>query len=172
LITANSQQFKITFIIKALTYFIGVFSFAVIFNHIDIFYSSLFAAMVGLSLYIEFKNFTVPRRLLTVLSILIVVFFVSTLDMNNFVKQMMEALLMLLGIKFLEQKQTRDYMQIYAISLFLLSGLGLVISEVFVVFVLVFIVFLSAAIGFYYLYSQAPTGIYAAIVKKMVLNVS
>lgn len=172
MITVNSQQFKITFIIKALTYFIGIFSFAVIFNHIDIFYSSLFVTMVGLSLYIEFKNFTVSRRLLTVFSILIIIFFVSILDMNNFVEQVMEALLMLLGIKFLEQKQTRDYMQIYAISLFLLSGLGLVISGmVFVVYILVFIVFLSIAFVFLTYFSQDPDLEFTGqIVKKMVFK--
>ncbi len=172
MIRVNLQQFKIAFIIKTLTYFIGFFSFAVVFNHINMFYSSLFITMAGLSLYIEFKNLTIPRWLLTAFSVLIIVFFIYVLDMNNFVEQMMEALLMLLGIKFLEQKQVRDYMQIYAISLFLLSGLGLVISGIiFVVYILLFIVLLSVAFVFLTYYSQDSNLEFTQqVTKKVVLK--
>jgi len=171
-ITVNLQQFKIAFIIKTLTYFIGVFSFAVVFNHISVFYSYLFITMTGLSLYIEFKNLAIPRWLLTAFSVMIIAFFIYILDMNNFVEQMMEALLMLLGIKFLEQKQVRDYMQIYAISLFLLSGLGLVISGmIFVVYILLFIVLLSVAFVFLTYYSQDPDLEFTQqVTKKMILK--
>ena len=85
---------------------------------------------------------------------------------------MMEALLILLGIKFLEQKQVRDYMQIYAISLFLLSGLGLVMPSIlFLVYILLFIVLLSIAFIFLTYYAQDPNLEFTQqTVKKMVLK--
>jgi transglutaminase-like putative cysteine protease len=92
--------------------------------------------------------------------------------MNDFVTQMMEALLMLLGIKFLELKQVRDYMQIYAISLFLLSGLGLLAPGIiFVVYILLFILLLSIAFVFLTYYAQDPNLEFTQqTVKKMVLK--
>jgi hypothetical protein len=144
MVITNFQQFKITSIVKGLTYLIGILSFAAIFTHINSMYSFLFLSMFVLSLYFEFKELVISRWILTAFSIAIIAFFLSILDMNNFVTQMMEALLILLGIKFLEQKKVRDYMQIYAISLFLLSGLGLLTPGIiFVVYILLFILLLS-----------------------------
>jgi protein-glutamine gamma-glutamyltransferase len=157
MIVINFQQFKITSIVKGLTYLVGILSFAAIFTHINSMYALSFLSMFVLSLYFEFKEIAISRWILTVFSIAIIAFFLSILDMNDFVTQMMEALLMLLGIKFLELKQVRDHMQIYAISLFLLSGLGLLApSIIFVVYVLLFILLLSIAFVFLTYYAQDP----------------
>lgn len=157
MIIANFQQFKITSIVKGLTYLIGILSFAAICTHINSVYSLIFFSMLVLSFYFEFKEIVISRWILTAFSIAIIAFFVSILDMNDFVTQMMEALLILLGIKFLEQKQVRDYMQIYAISLFLLSGLGLLTpSLIFVVYILLYILLLSIAFIFLTYYAQGP----------------
>ena len=140
------QPFKITSIIKGLTYLIGILSFAAIYVHINIEYSLLFLMLFAASCYCEFKSFSIPRWILTAFSIAVIAFFLFILNRDDFVTQMLEALLILLGIKFLEQKQVRDYMQIYAISLFLLSGIGLLnLGIVFVLYVLVFIFLLSTA---------------------------
>jgi protein-glutamine gamma-glutamyltransferase len=172
MVITNFQQFKITSIVKGLTYLIGVLSFAAIFTHINIMYSLLFLSMLVLSLCFEFKELVISRWILTAFSIAIIAFFLSILDMNNFVTQMMEALLILLGIKFLEQKKVRDYMQIYAISLFLLSGLGLLTPGIiFVVYILLFILLLSIAFIFLTYYAQDPDLEFTQqTIKKMVLK--
>jgi protein-glutamine gamma-glutamyltransferase len=172
MIIANFQQFKITSIVKGLTYLIGILSFAAIFRYINSLYSLIFFSMLLLSFYLEFKRIVISRWILTVFSIAIIAFFLSILDLNDFVTQMMEALLILLGIKFLEQKQVRDYMQIYAISLFLLSGLGLLMpSIIFVVYILFYILLLSIAFIFLTYYAQDPAlEITQQTVKKMILK--
>jgi protein-glutamine gamma-glutamyltransferase len=172
MIIINSHQFKITTIVKGLTYLIGIFSFAAIFVHINIMYALIFLCMLVLSLYFEFKGIIITRWILTTFSIAIIAFFLSLLDMNDFVTQMMEALLILLGIKFLEQKRVRDYMQIYAISLFLLSGLGLFTPGIiFVAYILLFILLLSIAFIFLTYYAQDPDLEFTRqTVKKMVLK--
>jgi hypothetical protein len=168
----NFQQLKITSIVKGLTYLIGILSFAATFTHINSMYALLFLSMFALSLYFEFKEIVISRWILTVFSIAIIAFFLSIFDMNDFVTQMMEALLILLGIKFLEQKQVRDYMQIYAISLFLLSGLGLLTPGIiFVVYILLFILLLSIAFIFLTYYAQDPNLEFTQqTIKKMVLK--
>ena len=172
MVIANFQQFKITSIVKGLTYLIGMLSFGAIFTYINTMYAFLFLGMFVLSLYFEFKDIVISRWILTAFSIAIIVFFLSTLDMNDFVTQMMEALLVLLGIKFLEQKQVRDYMQIYAISLFLLSGLGLLAPGIiFMVYVLLFILLLSIAFIFLTYYAQDQDLEFSQqTIKKMVLK--
>ena len=166
------QPFKITSIIKGLTYLIGILSFAAIYVHINIEYSLLFLMLFAASCYCEFKSFSIPRWILTAFSIAVIAFFLFILNRDDFVTQMLEALLILLGIKFLEQKQVRDYMQIYAISLFLLSGIGLLnLGIVFVLYVLVFIFLLSTAFIFLTYYAQDPDlELAQQTVKKIILK--
>src|SRR5512135_283777 len=101
MIAINFQQFKIASIVKGLTYLIGTLSFAAIFTYINTMYALFFLSMFVFSLYLEFKEITISRWILTAFSIAIIAFFLSILDMNDFVTQMVEALLILLGIKFL-----------------------------------------------------------------------
>ena len=166
------QPFKIASIIKGLTYLIGILSFATIYVHINIEYSLLFLVLFAASFYCEFKRFSIPRWILTAFSIAVIAFFLFILNRDDFVTQMLEALLILLGIKFLEQKQVRDYMQIYAISLFLLSGIGLLtLGVVFVLYVLVFTFLLSTTFIFLTYYAQAPDLEFTQqTVKKIILK--
>jgi len=172
MIITNFRQFRITSIVKGLTYLIGMLSFAAICTHVNTMYALFFLSMFVFSLYLEFKEIVISRWILTAFSIAIIAFFLSIIDMNDFVTQMMEALLMLLGIKLLEQKQVRDYMQIYTISLFLLSGLGLLAPGIiFVVYVLLFILLLSIAFIFLTYLAQDPNLEFThQTVKKMVLK--
>ncbi len=157
MIVTEFRQIKIISIVKGLTYVIGALSFAAAFRHINSIYSFLFLIMLVLSLYFEFKKIVISRWILYALSIAIIIFFLTIVNLDDFVTQMMEALFILMGIKFLEQKKVRDYMQIYAISLFLLAGLGLLAPGIiFVVYVLFFIFILSINFIFLTYYSQNP----------------
>lgn len=151
------RHIKIISVVKALTYCIGILSFIALFAHINLLYSSLFLLMFTASLYCEFRKLIIPRWILTTASLVIIVIFLFIFNLNDFVTQMMEALLILLGIKFLDQKQVRDYMQIYAIALFLLSGMGLLaIGIIFIVYMLLFVFILSISFIFLTYYAQEP----------------
>ena len=151
------RHIKIISVVKALTYCIGILSFIALSVYINFLYSSLFLLMFAASLYGEFRNLVIPRWILTGASLMIIVAFLFIFNLNDFVIQILEALLMLLGIKFLEQKQVRDYMQIYAISLFLLSGMGLLaLGIIFIVYILLFVFILSISFIFLTYYAQEP----------------
>ncbi len=151
------RHIKIISVVKALTYCIGILSFIALFAHINLLYSSLFFLMFAVSLYCDFRKLVIPRWMLTIASLVIIVIFLFIFNLNNFVTQMLEALLILLGIKFLDQKQVRDYMQIYAISLFLLSGMGLLaLGIIFIVYILLFVFILSISFIFLTYYAQEP----------------
>ncbi len=150
--------FRLQIVLNVITYAIGLIVFVCIYPHVDIVYSALFSVLLCGSAYFEYRqNYFIPRWLLIVLSLVVVLFALYRLDLNDLVVQMLEALLLLLAIKFLEQKKFRDYMQIYAISLFLLSGLGLLsLSIVFLVYFLLLISLLTVAIVLLTFLDQAP----------------
>ncbi|HVN95703.1 MAG TPA: DUF3488 and transglutaminase-like domain-containing protein [Syntrophorhabdaceae bacterium] len=166
------RQFRIESLIKGLTACIGMLSFAALTGYIHLEYSLIFLLLFAVAIYREFKGISVSRRLLTIFSIAVVLFFLFTLNKDDFVTEMLEALLMLLGIKFLELEQVRDYMQIYAISLFLLSGIGLfTLGVIFVVYLLLFVFLLSIAFVFLTYYAQDPNlELTRETARKMVLK--
>lgn len=156
MILKNIQQVKIGHAVNVISYFIGIIAFAGIYEHIHSAYSAFFFAMLLASLYFEYrKNYYIPRRALTAFSVIVILFFFYKFDSSELITQTLEALLLLLGIKFLEKKQVRDYMQIYAIALFLLSGLGLMtLGMDFVIYFLTLVFLLSVAFVLLTYYAQ------------------
>lgn len=156
MILKNVQQIRIRHAVNVISYLIGIIGFAGIYEHIYGGYSVFFLFMLLLSMYFEYRNnFYIPRWMLTLFSVLVILFFLYKFDSSELVTQTLEALLVLLGIKFLEKKQIRDYMQIYAIVLFLLSGLGLMTLGIdFVIYFLILIFLLSIAFVLLTYYAQ------------------
>jgi len=146
-LTHNNRCFKIETIVIFITYLVGALAFLSIVKEIVTLYSIVFCLLFIISLYFEYRrSFRIPRGLLTTLSLAMVIFALYRLDMQELVTQMLETLLMLLAIKLLEKKKVRDYMQIYAITLLLLSGSGLLsLNIAFFVFYLVLILLLTVA---------------------------
>jgi transglutaminase-like putative cysteine protease len=172
----NNRAIRIETIVIFVTYFVGALSFFSVAKEIDILYSIVFSILFVISLYFEYRrSFRIPRWLLTVLSLAIVVFALYRLDMQDLVTQMLEALLILLAIKLLEEKKVRDYMQIYAITLLLLSGSGLLsLSITFFAFYFVLILVLTVAAILLTYYAQdsqlvLPGTIIMKIVTKSLL---
>jgi hypothetical protein len=156
MILKNIQQIRIGHAVNTISYLIGIMAFVGIYEHIHSAYSVFFIFMLLTSLYFEYrKNYYIPRRALTAFSVLVILFFLYKFDSSELITQTLEALLVLLGIKFLEKKQVRDYMQIYAIALFLLSGVGLLtLGMAFVIYFLILLFLLSVAFVLLTYYAQ------------------
>jgi hypothetical protein len=137
---------------------VGALAFLSVVKEIEALYSIVFCLLFVISLYFEYRrSFRIPRWLLTTLSLAIVVFAIYRLDMQELVTQLLEALLVLLAIKLLEEKKVRDYMQIYAITLLLLSGSGLLsLNLIFFAFYCVLILLLTIAAILLTYYAQDP----------------
>ncbi len=154
----NNRIFRIETIVIFITYMVGALAFLSVVKEIEALYSIVFCLLFAISLYFEYmRSFRIPRLLLTTLSLAIVVFAIYRLDMQELVTQLLEALLILLAIKLLEEKKVRDYMQIYAITLLLLSGSGLLsLNLIFFAFYLVLILLLTIAAILLTYYAQDP----------------
>lgn len=172
----NNSVHKIETIVKCITYLVGVLSFFSIVKEIDVLYSIVFGILFVISIHFEYRqSFRIPRWLLTSLSIAIVIFTLYRLDMQDLVTQMLETLLILLAIKLLEEKKVRDYMQIYAVALLLLSGSGLLsLNITFFAFYFILILLLTIAAILLTYYAQdhdlvLPGAVIMKIVTKSLL---
>jgi len=143
----HNRNFRIETIVIFISYLVGAMVFLSIVKDIGSLYSIVFCLLFAISLYFDYRrSFRIPRWLLTTLSLAIVILALYRLNMEELITQMMETLLTLLAIKLLEEKKVRDYLQIYAITLLLLSGSGLLsLNIAFFVFYLVIIFTLTIA---------------------------
>lgn len=150
------STFRIETIVKVITYMVGAIGFFSIYRYIRPLYSVIFLLLFAISIYFEYKKrFSIPRWVLNVLSLSVVIFTIYTINTEELVTQIVEALLIIFAVKFLEEKKVRDYMQIYTLSLFLLAGLGLLsLDIVFSVFLLVIVIMLSTSCVLLTFYSQ------------------
>lgn len=141
----NSSTLKIGAVVKIFTYTIGFLGFLSVVKHISLFYSLAFICFYLLSLYLEYKkNFLFRRWLLNALSLLVAAISFFRLATDDFVLVVAEALLILTGIKFLEDKKFRDHMQIYLLTIFLLAASALLSLDILFLLFLTSLIFLLA----------------------------
>jgi protein-glutamine gamma-glutamyltransferase len=144
--------------VKVITYLVSLIGFVAVTNHIDLLFSAAFLCLFIFSLYFEYgKKFYIPRWVLNLLSLSVIAFSFYRFDITELVPQIIDALLMLLAIKLLEDKRFRDYMQIYAIVLFLLAGLGLLsLGIAFSMYLFLIVILLTVSMVLLTYYSQDP----------------
>ena len=117
-----NPQLKIEDVVKVLSYLIGITGVLSAIRHAGLVYSLGFFLLCSVSVFFEYRRkFLIPRRLLTLATLLLLVVSFMRMSLQNFVQPTVEALMILLAIKFLEEKKFRDYMQIYVLSVFLLA---------------------------------------------------
>ncbi|RMA97674.1 transglutaminase family protein [Hydrogenothermus marinus] len=149
-------MYSIKDIVNIFSYIASIIAFLSVMNFINPIYSIIFALFLGLSFYFEKKQkFPIKRVFLNILSIAIVLFSALQVSLENPVVPIVEALTVLLGIKLIEQKKFRDYMQIFLISVFLLAGRALLSIDItFLIYFLLLFFIVSVGIIFLTFYSQ------------------
>jgi transglutaminase-like putative cysteine protease len=99
----------------------------------------------------------ISRWILNILSIAVVLLSISRMSPDFLVEPILDAVLILMGIKLLEEKTFRDYMQIYAMCLFMLIGSGLVSFEsIFIVYFSLMLFLLTVCLVLLAYYSHDP----------------
>lgn len=169
----NDTSIKVENVVKILTYIIALIGFLSVVSSIRLFFNLSFIFLFLFSLYFEYKEkFLIPRWVLNTVSLAVIVSTFVRITTEDIVTPAMEALLILLAIKSLENKKFRDYMQIYAISLFLLAGSALLsIGMEFIVYFISLIFLLTAAMVLLTYYTQdSNMELKTSTVSKIVLK--
>ncbi len=169
----SPNTIKIESLVRFLSYAIGILGFISIFRNIGITYSVFFASLFAFSIYFDIRQKNpLPRWALNIFSFVFVVIAFMRFTMDDPVKPVVETLLILLAIKFLEKKFIRDYMQIYLISVLLLAGSALLSLNIgFAVYLLIMMFLLSIAIVSLTYYSEDKDLILKAdTIKSLILK--
>jgi len=145
---------KVKNVVYVLSYLIGFIGFLSVFKYAGFVYSAVFICLLLLGIYVDrSEKELIPRFFLNIVSLTVVVFLFFRVSEEDLVVPVLETLLLLLGIKFVENKNFRDFMQIYTISVFLLAGSALLtidISFMFFFISLFFTTILSIILLTYY----------------------
>lgn len=110
----------------------------------EIFFGAL--TLFGASFILQLKEKYLPRPLINLFGIAFIVLFFLTVNLSNFLEKALNTLVLLLSLKFLEEKKLRDYFQIYLLEFLILCGASFYHAGVFffVILLLAFIFFCYA----------------------------
>lgn len=153
-ILSSKVRFKIESLVKGFSYAIGLVGFLSVARDTGIIYNLLFIMLCAFAVYRESRlNLTIPRWAINIVSFSFIVLALMRVTQDNMVVPAVESLIALLGVKLLEEKKFRDYMQIYGISVFLLAGSALLSLDMLFLaffFSLVFLITMTVVLLTYY----------------------
>ncbi len=122
---------KLKDIVYILTYIIAFIGYLSVARFISPFISLIFIVMFFTGIYFDRKDrYSIPTFLLNGLGVAFLIFQLLQITLENIVIPIVNILLVLLGIKLLQKKEFRDFMQIYTISVFLLSASALLTIDI------------------------------------------
>lgn len=116
---------RIRDVVTLISYLAAITGFIPVLRYIHAAYIALFLILFSVSIYFEKRGSFLPRWLLNLLSLLVVFVALFRVDSDTLVTTAVETLLILSGIKLMEDKKPRDHLQIYIISVFLIAGSAL-----------------------------------------------
>jgi protein-glutamine gamma-glutamyltransferase len=129
--------------LNAFTYVVGVIGFLSVVRYVGPVFSVPFVCMLGAALYFDYrKRYTVYRTPLNIALVVFIGLNFLRISLNDFAAPIVEVLLILLAVKLIEEKKARDYLQIYVLSVFLLTGSALMSLDIQFMFMLLILVFL------------------------------
>jgi transglutaminase-like putative cysteine protease len=118
---------RIRSVIQIATYLCVSLSFASVVEYLDIYHAASFACLALGSIYFDRRRIIdIPRWSLNCLSVGILFLATYRVTPEFLIEPILDALIILVAIKLLEDKKIRDYMQIYTMCIFLLMVSSLI----------------------------------------------
>lgn len=140
---------KIDKVIKLTAYMIGLIGFVPVASYLPIFTSIFILLLISIAFFIDFRgNKHISRKFLTTIALFVIGgTIIKIIQSGDIVIYAVQALSILLVVKFFEEKEFRDHMQIIAITLFLLASSSLFsLSMWFLVYVFIALFLITSQI--------------------------
>lgn len=149
---------RIETIVQLITYLCVALGFASVCRHLHSYHMAAFLCLALFSLYFEHRRVVrIPRWLLNTISLGILSLAVIRITPEYLIEPILDALIILVAIKLMEEKKTRDYMQIYTICMFLLIGSTLIsLSISFLLYLSLLLTLVTAALILLAYWSHNP----------------
>jgi protein-glutamine gamma-glutamyltransferase len=151
-------MFKVKYIVKIITYVCVVISFVSVFDYLETYHLAGFLCLCLCSLWFDYRRVVeIPRWLLNGISLGVLLLSTYRVTPEYLIEPMLDALIILVAIKLLEEKKIRDYMQIYTISMFLLIGSTLIsMSITFLLYLSLFLALVTISLILLAYFSHNP----------------
>jgi len=164
---------RIKVVLSALTLCVALVGYLPLQPYLDPFARWFFPASILLGLYLQKTERTLPARVLTPLSILLFIYFASGFSMDTILVVTADLLVLFLGIRMLGERSGRNYLQVFALSLFCLAASSLYnLSAVFLVYLLLLLLLLAVSLVVLTFHAHDPEIALGKKELKKVLSVS
>jgi protein-glutamine gamma-glutamyltransferase len=138
---------KIRKILTLLTVSIAIIGYLPLQPYLDLFARIFFPIALVLGLFLERRGTPLSARILTPFSILLFVYFAAGFSLNTMIQVTADLLVVFLGIRMLGEKSGRNYLQVFALSLFSLAASSLYnLSALFLGYLLVLLLLLAVSL--------------------------
>jgi protein-glutamine gamma-glutamyltransferase len=138
---------KIRKILTVLTVCIAVTGYLPLQAYLDPFARIFFPVALVVGLFLEQKGTPLSGRILTPFSILLFLYFASAFSLNSIIQVTADLLVVFLGVRMLGEKSGRNYLQVFALSLFCLAASSLYnLSALFLAYLLILLLLLAVSL--------------------------
>jgi protein-glutamine gamma-glutamyltransferase len=138
---------RIKGVLNILTLCIALIGYLPLQSYLDPSARWFFPAALLLGSYLERRKSFLPPRVLTPLSILLFLYFAAGFSLDSLIVVTGDLLVVFLGIRMLGERSGRNYLQIFALSLFCLAASSLYsLSAVFLVYLLLLLFLLAVSL--------------------------
>jgi protein-glutamine gamma-glutamyltransferase len=130
-------------VLNAITYVISVIAFLSVVRYVGIPFSAAFICIFAVAFYFDYRRrYAVSRVALNIAVVFFVVLNALRISIDDMATPVVETLLILIVIKLVEEKKARDYLQVYLLAVFLLTGSALLSIDMQFLLMLVILAFL------------------------------
>jgi hypothetical protein len=137
------KKIELKTILNLTVYTLGFEMFIFSFKIVSFQYFFLSFLIFLIAIYRDFiKYFKINRTLLNIIALIFVILIFLRVTLQDIITPALESLIVLLSIKFLEDKEKRDYLQIFLISILIFTGATIFSFEIFFLFYFIFFIFL------------------------------
>lgn len=163
-------MYRINDLLKITAYACALVGYAAVFHCVSTTYSAGFLLLALIAVSMDIGRIAHPRRwTLDAFSVVILLTAFFRVNSEFLIEPMLDAILTLLAIKLLEEKKFRDFMQVYALSMFLIIGSTLISFSIsFLVFFSLFMILATISLVLSAYFSQNESFL---LTRKQVLGI-
>ncbi|GFO57351.1 membrane protein [Geomonas sp. Red276] len=148
---------KIKSVLGILTVVIALLGYFPLQAYIDPSARWFFPAALAVGLILQRKGKVLPPRAVTAVSVLLFVYFAARFSLQNLIQVTADLLVVFLGIRMLGERSGRNYLQVFALSLFCLAASSLYnLSALFLGYLLLLLVLLALSLVVLTFHSHDP----------------
>lgn len=156
-----------------LAYGIALLGFVPLFPYLETVPRLCFPAALAAAIVIDRKGLSIQGRVATVISLFFFLFYASQVSRDNLVSPAVNLLVILLAVRLVSEKSARNYLQMFALSLFSLAGSSLFsLSALFLCYFLLMLTLIAVSLVVLTFHCSAATQAVPASGMKSIVSVA